>query len=71
MTNDEIELYRCTECGMLSTRIGWLHAHIEKHRGFFGLQWPWNVADVDELMEMTETIRVTEYETDLGEDSEQ
>lgn len=58
---EPIELYRCTECGKTSVSIGWLHAHIERHRGLFGLQWPWRVGDYEALMEMTEVIRVSDY----------
>ncbi len=54
-------VYRCAECGKISTDLGSLHAHIEKHRGLFGIQLPWNVGDYDELMEMTEEIEVTDY----------
>lgn len=56
-------IYRCTECGAHSLSIGKLHAHIERHRGFLGLQLPWRVGDADELMEMTEIVVVEESET--------
>lgn len=59
--DEEIVVYRCTECGKTSVSIGWLHAHVERHRGFFGLQLPWRVGDFDALMEMTEVLRVEDY----------
>lgn len=62
----QIELYRCKECGKISTSVGWLHGHAEKHRGFFGLQLPWKFGDFDELQELTETITVTDYEVTDG-----
>lgn len=55
-------IYRCTECGAQSLSIGKLHAHIEKHRGLFGIQWPWNVGDADELMDYTEIILLEEID---------
>lgn len=63
MTNrhDELVIYRCAECGKTSVSLGWLHAHVEKHRGFFGLQLPWRMGDADALMEMTEVLRVDDY----------
>lgn len=61
------ELYRCTECGKLSVSLGWIHGHIEKHRGYFGwLQIPFtktSPANVPELMKRTEVIQVTDYRT--------
>ncbi len=62
MTDDELHVYRCTECGKTSTDIGYLHAHAERHRGLFGLQWPWNVADVDALMALTEIVVATDVD---------
>ena len=65
---DELVIYRCTECGKTSVSLGWLHAHAEKHRGLFGLQFPWRIGDFDALMEMTEVLRIEEYrEVDLDE----
>jgi len=60
--DEEIVVYRCTDCGKTSTSIAWLHAHCETHRGVFGVQLPWRVGDFDALMELTEVLRVTEYE---------
>jgi hypothetical protein len=34
MPEDTITLYRCSECGYLSTSYGWMHGHAEKHRGW-------------------------------------
>jgi hypothetical protein len=64
-TSEEIELYRCTECGKISVSRGYLHGHIEKHQGF----GPFNIipdprktANPDALDEKTEVLTVTEYE---------
>lgn len=62
----ELVIYRCTECGKESVSLGWLHAHCEKHRGLFGIQWPWRIGDFEALMEMTEEIRVTDYESEVN-----
>ncbi|MCU4926910.1 hypothetical protein OB905_13125 [Halobacteria archaeon AArc-dxtr1] len=64
--SDEIEIYRCKECGKISTSLGWLHGHAGKHRGW-GISWlrivpPWKVGDAEALMEMTETLQITDYE---------
>lgn len=61
---EEIELYRCTECGKASVSIGYLHAHIEGHLGWgpFNMLPPPFPGNFDALMEKTEVIRVTEYE---------
>lgn len=60
---EEIVLYRCTDCGKQSVSVGWLHAHIEKHFAWLGLFIPpWKLGDFDRLMEKTEILRVTEYE---------
>jgi len=62
--SEEIELYRCTECGKLSVSLGWLHSHIERHLGWGPgniLPPPWP-GDADALMDCTEVIRVTDYE---------
>jgi len=55
-------VYRCKECEKTSTDLGSIHAHAEKHRGWFGIQWPWNVADPEELDELVEKLSVTDYE---------
>lgn len=62
---DEMYLFRCTECGYLSTDLGWLHGHIEKHRGYtpLNIQLPLTKtapANVEELMARTEILRVDE-----------
>lgn len=59
---DTIVLFQCTECGKLSTSLGSLHAHCERHRGLFGLQFPWRYGDFDALMAYTDVIEVTDYE---------
>lgn len=58
-SSHQIELYRCTECGKLSVSVGWLHAHIEKHRPVWKF---WQSGDPDFLVERTEVLEVTDYE---------
>jgi len=58
-------LFRCTECGYTSLSLGGLHAHVERHRGYtrFNIQIPFTrtaFANVDELMQRTEVLRVDE-----------
>jgi hypothetical protein len=53
-------LFRCTECGYRSQSLGYLHAHVQNHRGFFGFQLPWRYADSDALMELTEVVAIEE-----------
>lgn len=66
-------LFRCTECGHISLSLGSLHGHIEGHRGYtrWNIQLPFTktaMANVDELMERTEVLRVTEtQEVELSE----
>lgn len=56
-----IELYRCTECGKLSTSLGWLHGHIEKHRPI----WKFYKSGSPEfLVERTDVITVEDYEVE-------
>ena len=67
MTETDIVIYRCTECGKISVSLGWLHGHVEKHRGYtrFGIQLPLtktSPGDFGRLMEYTEVLRVEEYE---------
>lgn len=66
MTDGDITLYRCTECGKLSVSIGYLHGHIEGHRGWgpFNILPPLPTGNPDRLMEYTETIHVTDYEVE-------
>ena len=64
---EEIVVYRCTECGKTSLSLGYLHAHVEKHRGYtrFNIQVPFTktaMANGDELMKRTQVLRVTEVE---------
>jgi len=59
----DLVLFRCTECGYVSLSLGWLHAHIERHRGYtrVGIQIPFTktaMADVDRLMDRTEVLLV-------------
>jgi len=62
---DDLVVFRCTECGRTDMSLGSLHAHIEGHRGYtrFGIQIPFtktSMANVDRLMEYTEVLRVDE-----------
>lgn len=61
----QLVLFRCTECGLTSLSLGSLHGHIERHRGYtrFKIQVPFTrtaMADMDELMDRTEVLRVEE-----------
>lgn len=56
-------LFECTECGYRSQSLGSLHAHIERHRGWFGFQLPWRYGDVDALMDRTEIVAIEDTET--------
>lgn len=62
--DDPIELYRCTECGKLSVDLGWLHGHIEGHRGYgwgpIRLSNPFKLGDPEYLLSRTEVLRVDE-----------
>lgn len=74
-SNEEIVLFRCTKCGKLSTSLGWLHGHVEKHRGYTWLkiQLPFtktSPGDFDRLMDYTEVIQVTDYDSVELEDVE-
>lgn len=53
--DDNMEIYRCTECGRIEQNIGALHGHAEKHTPFYSF------ANVDRLMEYTEKLEVTDY----------
>jgi hypothetical protein len=62
---DDLVVFRCSECGHTDMSLGSLHAHIEGHRGYtrFGIQIPFtktSMANVDRLMECTEVLRVDE-----------
>lgn len=63
---DELVIYRCTECGKVSTSVGWLHAHIEgRHTGFGPFNFipnPLKIGSFENDMKMTEVIRVREYD---------
>lgn len=61
-------LFRCSDCGRLSMSLGSLHAHVERHRGYtrFGIQLPigkTSPGNFEQLMEMTQVLRVTDVET--------
>ena len=57
--SDEIQIYRCTECGKLSVSVGWLHGHIEKHRPLWKF---WKIGSTDDLQERTEIITIEEMD---------
>jgi len=61
MSESEIELYRCTECGKLSVSLGWLHGHIEKHRPIWRF---WQTGHASFLKKRTEVIKVTDYKVE-------
>jgi hypothetical protein len=66
-SNGDLVLFRCTECGYVSFSLGGTHGHIERHRGYtrFNIPLPFtktSPAKVDELMERTEVLRVTDTE---------
>jgi hypothetical protein len=59
----DLVLYRCSECGQIEMSIGALHGHAERHRGYtrLGIQIPFTetaVGRFDQLMELTEILRV-------------
>lgn len=63
--DDELVIYRCSECGQLDLSLGSIHGHIEGHRGYtrFGIQLPFtstSMGDYDRLMELTEILRIDE-----------
>jgi len=63
MTDDEFIIYRCTECGKVFNgygAIGALHGHAERHRPFLASLL--NGGKVEELMDYTERLQVTEYD---------
>lgn len=64
-SDGQLVLFRCKECGTVSTSIGSLHAHCESHRGYtrFNIQVPFtstSPGDADALMDLTEVLRVEE-----------
>jgi len=61
-SENALVLFSCTECEYVSLSLGSLHAHAEQHRELFGLQLPWRYGDFEELMELTEVVRVQEVE---------
>ena len=54
---EELDLYRCKECGYVSRSIAFLHGHIESHTSVL------KTGNVDELMKYVEKLEVKEYET--------
>ena len=63
--DDELVVFRCTECGQTHLSLGRLHAHVEGHRGYtrLGIQLPFtrtSPGNFSELMQRTEVLRVTE-----------
>lgn len=68
-SNGKIVLFRCKECGYSTLSLGGLHAHCEKHRdGYtrFDIPVPFTktaMGNVDELMGLTEVVRVEETTT--------
>jgi len=70
--DDGLVLFKCTECGYASLSLGSTHAHVEGHRGYtrFNIQIPFTktaMANVGELMKLTEVVRVEET-TEIGLD---
>ena len=66
-SDGDLVLFRCTECEYTSLSLGNLHAHVESHRGYtrFNIQIPFTktaMANVDELMQRTKVLRVTDTE---------
>ncbi|WP_181693292.1 hypothetical protein [Natronomonas sp. LN261] len=61
----DLILFRCRECGQTSMSLGALHGHCEKHRGYtrWGISLPFTESspgNFDQLMELTEVLRVEE-----------
>lgn len=64
-SDDRLVVFRCKECGYVDLSLGGLHGHCEKHRGYtrFNISVPFtktSPANVDELMKLTEVLRVDE-----------
>jgi len=63
----DLVLFRCTECDYTSMSLGGLHGHAESHRGYtrLGIQLPFTSTApgrADELMKLTEVVRVADAE---------
>ena len=65
--DDQLIISRCTECGYLSTSLGFIHGHAEKHNP--GLD-PWGIipdprytADPEHLNTVVEAVVVDDYAT--------
>jgi len=66
-SEDGLVLFECSECGFVSLSLGTTHAHVETHRGYtrWNIQIPFTrtaMANVDELMRLTNVLRVTDTE---------
>lgn len=64
-SDGRLVLFRCRECGYTTMSLGGLHAHCERHRGYTRLkiQLPFTRTSpgrFDELMKLTEVLRVDE-----------
>lgn len=66
-SDGDLVLFCCRECGHTDLSLGGLHGHCERHRGYtrFNIQIPFtktSMANVDELMKLTEVVRVRDTE---------
>lgn len=66
-------VFGCSECDVMSLSLGWIHGHIESHRGYtrFNIQLPFtetSPGNVDDLMDHTEIYSADELtEIELAE----
>jgi len=56
--DSDLTVYRCMECGAVRESEGRIAAHCERHRGLFGLQFPWRVGDAEALKMYYEALNV-------------
>lgn len=66
-SDGDLVLFRCDKCGYTSMSLGWIHSHIETHRGYtrLNIQLPFTKtapANVGELMKLTTILRITQAE---------
>jgi hypothetical protein len=66
--DDDLVVFRCQECGFTSMSLGYVHGHIEGHRGYtrFNIQLPLtdtSPGNYEALMDRTEVVRVAETES--------